>query len=204
MNLKKRLKWIRVLAVLAILVSLYLTFQHFEKGDSNFCVFGASFNCNLVNKSPYATVDGILYFLTYDLELATPYVSIPIPNAIISVLVFTFVFLAAGSLSMGKSFLGMERNALITTLKLILYLSLAYAIYLAYIEAFILLNYCIFCIALDVLIIVILWLVIGLHKGSSSPLKKSTKNRVRSVTKKTIRKVSRKRKVNKKKKRKRR
>jgi len=176
MQEKKRLQWIRVLSILAIVVSLYLVYQHYEKEDSEFCVFGEGFDCNIVNKSPYANVDGFLYFLVFDKLWDIPYIEIPIPNALISVLVFVFIFLTASSLMKKQPFFGMGRKGLISALKIIMYVSLIYAAYLLYIEAYILLNYCIFCLTLDVLIIIILWLVLGLQaKGQAS--KKTVRKR---------------------------
>ena len=188
MDYKKGLTWIKVLSVLAIIVSAYLAYQHYEVEDSDFCVFGASFDCNIVNKSPYANVDGLLYFLVFDMEMDIPYVQIPIPNAILSIVFFLFLFFAARSLQHKKPLFGMQARSLIKLMKTLLYLSLAYAIYLVYIEAFILLSYCVFCITLDVIIVLALFITIKLshHKPARSmPARKAPVRRTVPAKRKT-------------------
>tara|TARA_Y100000310_G_scaffold144893_3_gene144227 strand:- start:42411 stop:42941 length:531 start_codon:yes stop_codon:yes gene_type:complete len=172
MNEHKRLYKIQVISIIAILISIFLSFHYYQPQTSNFCPFGESFNCNVINKSPYATIDGIFYFLTTDMNLDVPLVKIPLPNATVTLVIFLIIFGAAYSIGKNKPFWGMKREKLLQLLRVLLYISLAYAIYLAYVEAFILLNYCIFCILLDVCIIAALWLVIGIKKKAKKKVKR--------------------------------
>ncbi len=145
--MNKRILWIRIIAILAIIVSGILTHAHYKEDPSEFCVFGDKFDCDIVNKSPYSNLDGIVHFLNTDLGIPFPDLYIPIPVALISILVFSAVF--------ALSFKPKPR-----ILKTLMILSMLFALYLVYIEAFILLAYCIYCIILDILIIletILIW-----------------------------------------------
>ena len=183
MNDKKRLCWIQVLSIFAILVSLYLVNIHYFPDAANACLIGEPFDCNMVNKSPYARLDGILFFLYFDMNANVPLANIPIPNAMLWALTFLFVFAASRSLGRKKPFFGMNRKKTLNVLKGLLYVNLAYVIYLAYVEAFILYNYCIFCILLDILLVAILWLVIGLSSANPKKAVKRAKPRKRKKRK---------------------
>lgn len=139
--MNKRLLWIRIIAILAIFVSLFLTYAHYKEKATDFCVFGDKFDCDIVNKSPYSNLDGITHFLNTDLGIPFPDLYIPIPVAIISILVFSAVF--------ALSFRPKPR-----ILKTLMILSILFALYLLYVEIFILLAYCMYCIILDILILI--------------------------------------------------
>ena len=139
--MNKRLLWTRIIAILAIIISVILVNAHYKEETSEFCVFGDNFDCDIVNKSPYSTIDGITHFLNTDLGIPFPDLYIPIPVSIISILVFATIF--------ALSFKPKPR-----ILKTLMILSILFALYLIYIEAFILLAYCIYCIILDLLIVI--------------------------------------------------
>lgn len=145
--MNKRLLWIRIIAILAIIISGLLVNAHYKEESSEFCIFGDNFDCDIVNKSPYSKVDGIFHFINTDLGIPFPDLYIPIPVSIISILVFSTIF--------ALSFKPKPK-----ILKTLMILSILFATYLIYIEAFILLTYCIYCIILDILIIaetILIW-----------------------------------------------
>tara|TARA_Y100000310_G_scaffold28141_1_gene26785 strand:+ start:1471 stop:1989 length:519 start_codon:yes stop_codon:yes gene_type:complete len=160
----KKFKLIKIVSVLAILLSLFLIYEHYDPTPSQFCTFGESFDCNVVNKSPYSNIDGVFYFLGFNLGLPVPLLNIPIPVAAVSVLVFLYVFLSAGAIEKKKNLVGIKPARQLKILKWLMALSILFALYLFYIEKFILLMYCIFCIALDVLIFINAMLIYGVKK----------------------------------------
>ncbi len=145
--MNKKILWIRIVAILAIIVSGVLVNAHYKEDPSKFCVFGDKFDCDIVNQSPYANLDGVFYFISSDLGIPFPEFYLPIPVSIISILMFSLV-------------IGLTFKPKIKILKTLMVLSILFSIYLIYIEAFILLTYCIYCIILDLLIItetILIW-----------------------------------------------
>lgn len=173
MKEKTLLRWMQGIAILIMLISVYLTYIHYEKGVAGLCVVG-EFDCEVVNQSPYSRLDGVFYFLNYNLNLDVPDVKIPVPNSILGILVFLFVFLAARSIEKNHPLWGTKKS-LIKWTKVLIYLSLLYAIYLAYIESFILLSICSLCIALDILIVVELFFFVLYNRKISRVNKVKTK-----------------------------
>lgn len=156
----------KVIAVLAMLVSLFLVYEHFSEGAEQFCTFGESLNCGIVNKSPYASIDGILYFLLFDmgikqvqlLNLADygPFADFVTTNAFWGFITFLFIFFSVSAIEKKKRFFGMDARKQLRVLKWILWLSIFYALYLVYIELFVLKTICLFCVVLDALIVLTL------------------------------------------------
>ena len=110
---------IAVLAVAGVAVSSVSLYHHFSKSKTSFCDIGQSFNCDLVNRSPYSTFRGIPVALLgilghlLVLSLATVYrekAETP--------------FILAGAALAGFGF----------------------ALYLTYIEAFVLQAWCLLCL----------------------------------------------------------
>jgi len=163
MHSKKRHLWIRIIAVLAILISLVLVYEHYKKSPSEFCNIGKSFDCDIVNKSLYSTVDGLFYFLNYDLGLSwVPLLYIPIPVSIIGILTFLIVIGMSYKIENKKSFFNLKQKTQIKVLKWLMVFSIIFALYLVYIEKFVLLFYCIYCLTLDLLIFIEAILIKGL------------------------------------------
>ena len=149
MNKKVGLKIIIACSILAILVFSYLLYLHYEPTESEFCNFGESFNCDIVNKSIYSEIMGI-------------------PVSLLGVLTFIGV-LIFGSLSLNNfktkiNGLSIDSELMIKLIFWISVIGLLFALYLVYIEAFVLYSFCIFCLIGDILIIttlIISYLLMG-------------------------------------------
>lgn len=176
MHLPRRLQLIRILAVLGILISLFLTFQSYQEDKNSWCVLGTYFDCALL-ESPYATLDGIFYFLTVDMGASVPLYSLPIPNSVLFFLLFLFVFIVSLNIHAGRATYGMGQRKAAFVAKCLLYVAAAYTIYLMYVETYLLYSFCVLCAALTVLIFILLWLFIGLHLSFRSVLKRKRRNR---------------------------
>jgi uncharacterized membrane protein len=111
---------IAVLAVAGVGVSSLALYHHYGTSQTNFCDIGQNFNCDIVNRSVYSTLFGI-------------------PVALIGILGYAFLF-ALSTLC---------RNKAEMPLLLIMgaTLGLGFAIYLTYIEAFVLGTWCIVCLS---------------------------------------------------------
>jgi uncharacterized membrane protein len=113
-------RMIAIFAVLGIAVSSMSLDHHFRKSKTSFCDFGQSFNCDIVNRSEYSTVAGVPVALIGILGYA----------ALLAFATFyrakaeTPLILAAGSLA-----------------------GLGFALYLTYVEKFILATWCILCLS---------------------------------------------------------
>jgi uncharacterized membrane protein len=121
-------RMIAIFAVLGIAVSSMSLDHHFRKSKTSFCDFGQSFNCDIVNRSEYSTVAGVPVALIGILGYA----------ALLAFATFyrakaeTPLILAAGSLA-----------------------GLGFALYLTYVEKFILATWCILCLSSLALIFII-------------------------------------------------
>jgi uncharacterized membrane protein len=121
-------RMIAIFAVLGIAVSSMSLDHHFRKSKTSFCDFGQSFNCDIVNRSEYSTVAGVPVALIGILGYA----------ALLAFATFyrakaeTPLILAAGSLA-----------------------GLGFALYLTYVEKFILATWCILCLSSLTLIFII-------------------------------------------------
>jgi len=149
MNKKVGLKIIIACSILAILVFSYLLYLHYEPTESEFCNFGESFNCDIVNKSIYSEIMGI-------------------PISLLGALTFIGVLILS-SLSLNDfktnvSSLMINSELMIKLIFWISVIGLLFALYLVYIEAFVLYSFCIFCLIGDILIIttlIISYLLMG-------------------------------------------
>jgi uncharacterized membrane protein len=119
---------IAALAVAGIVVSSVSLYHHYGTSQTNYCDFGASFNCDIVNRSVYSTVMGI-------------------PDALIGI--FGYGLLLA---------LATFYRAKAETPFMLLIAStagLGFALYLTYIEKFVLATWCILCLSSLALIVLI-------------------------------------------------
>lgn len=111
---------IAVLALTGITVSSISLHHHYGTSQTSYCDFGESFNCDIVNRSTYSTVLGV-------------------PDALIGILGFAGL-LALATLYRAKA----ETPAMLLISSVA---GLSFALYLTYIEAFVLATWCILCLS---------------------------------------------------------
>lgn len=116
---------IAVLALAGVIDSGVALRSHYAKSKSAYCDFGESFNCDIVNRSMYSVVMGV-------------------PVALIGVLGY------AGLLALATLY--REKAETPVMLLLAAVAGLGFAIYLTYIEAYVLAVWCVLCVASLVLI----------------------------------------------------
>ena len=111
---------VAVLAIAGMVVSSISLQRHYAKSESTFCEFGEKFNCDIVNRSEYSSVMGI-------------------PVAGIGVLGYG-VLLALATV---------YRSRVETPLRLLAAAAagLVFALYLTYVEGFVLGTWCILCLS---------------------------------------------------------
>jgi vitamin-K-epoxide reductase (warfarin-sensitive) len=119
---------IALLALAGIVVSSVSLHHHYGTSQTNYCDFGASFNCDIVNRSIYSTVLGV------------PVALIGIFGYALLLVVATFYRKKAESPFM----------LLIASTA-----GLGFALYLTYIEKFVLATWCILCLSSLGLIVLI-------------------------------------------------
>lgn len=172
----KSYRWLQVLFILGMLVSLFLTYEHFSPSASKFCTFGSSFDCGIVNKSPYATLDGISYLMTVDFGWNIPlinltqygsFVELLISNAFLGFLTLVFLFFLLRAYKQNKKCLWVSANKTLTWMRGILIFGVLYGFYLFLIQHFLLKTYCILCIVLDIVLIISLIIVWRMYHGNS-------------------------------------
>jgi uncharacterized membrane protein len=111
---------IAILAVLGIALSSVSLDLHYRKSKTSFCDFGESFNCDLVNRSEFSTVAGI-------------------PVALIGVLGY-MALLAFATFYRDKA----ETPGILLVGSLG---GLGFALYLTYLEKYVLFAWCILCLS---------------------------------------------------------
>lgn len=149
-----------ILLILGMCASAFLLYEKFSPTASEFCTFGESFDCGIVNKSPYATLDGISYLLTIDYGLPIPLINIAdkspvlsllLSNAFLGLLALLFILLLINAHAHKSTIFNIKNP-----LKIAHYLlgfGVLYGIFLIYIQHSILKTWCIFCLSLDVILI---------------------------------------------------
>lgn len=142
-----------VFSFLAIVDGALLTYQHYSTSSSVLCVFGDSFNCNTVSQSAYSTVDNIFYFLAVDMGFSVPIITISIPIAVIAIVLFLMIKLHILHLWHGKKVGRFHPNHSIWAMRILLSISMVYGIWLVYVQKYILQTYCLYCLILDILIL---------------------------------------------------
>ncbi len=149
-------------------VSLFLVYEHFSDAPGEFCTFGSSFDCGIVNKSPYANIDGISYFLAVDLGMNFPVISLKevhwaldlfTSNAFLVFILFVILFVMYYTYKSKKDFLFIKNSRILLWEKGLIIFSIVYGLFLVYIQHFILKTYCIFCLSLDVILVLSLILI---------------------------------------------
>jgi uncharacterized membrane protein len=117
---------IAVLSVAGMAVSALSLQRHYAKSASAFCDFGEKFNCDIVNRSEYSSLVGI-------------------PVAAIGFAGYGVLLLLATR----------YRSRVQTPLRLLIaaWLGLGFALYLTYVEGFVLATWCILCLTSLALIV---------------------------------------------------
>ena len=110
---------IAVLSVAGMIVSSISLQRHYAKSATSYCEFGEKFNCDIVNRSEYSSVMGI-------------------PVSLIGV--------AGYGLLLALSTFYRSRPETPTRLLMAAAAGLAFALYLTYIEAYVLTTWCILCL----------------------------------------------------------
>ena len=111
---------IALLALAGIFISSLSLYHHFSKSKTSFCDIGQSFNCDLVNRSQYSMFHGI-------------------PVALLGILGYLLI------LSLATVYREKAETPFI--LAGIVLAGFAFALYLTYIEAFVLHAWCILCLS---------------------------------------------------------
>ncbi|OLD18887.1 MAG: hypothetical protein AUI85_04045 [Acidobacteriales bacterium 13_1_40CM_3_55_5] len=111
---------IALLAIAGAAVSSVSLYHHYDTSPSSFCDFGANFNCDIVNRSIYSVVFGI-------------------PVALIGIFGYG-VLLVLATLYRAKT--EVSRMLLVASLA-----GLGFALYLTYVEAFVLAVWGILCLS---------------------------------------------------------
>ena len=130
---------IAILAVAGIVVSSVSLQHHYGTSQTSYCDFGQSFNCDVVNRSVYSTVLGI-------------------PDALIGIIGYGLLLGLA-------SFFRTKAEARLMLL-VASTAGLGFALYLTYIEKFVLATWCVLCLSSLTLIFLITVLASLLVAGS--------------------------------------
>jgi vitamin-K-epoxide reductase (warfarin-sensitive) len=119
---------IAVLAAAGIVVSSVSLYHHYGSSKTSYCDFGENFNCDIVNRSTYSTVLGI-------------------PDALIGILGYA-TLLALATLYRSQH----DTPALLLLASVA---GLGFALYLTYVEAFVLATWCVLCLSsLSVIVLI--------------------------------------------------
>jgi uncharacterized membrane protein len=161
---KKVFTLLNILLIIGMADSVFLLYEHFAPSASKFCQFGQSFDCGVVNKSPYANIDGLSYLLTIDYKLPIPYFNISginaffdliTANAFLGFLTLLIIFGLNVARYKNRAFLGIAPKQNKKWVIGLLIFGIVYGGgYLFYIQHAILKTYCIFCIVLDITMVV--------------------------------------------------
>ncbi len=119
---------IAVLALAGMVVSSVSLQHHYGTMQTNYCDFGASFNCDIVNRSVYSTVRGV-------------------PDALIGIIGYGVLF--------GLAIFHRTKPETPLMLLIASTAGLGFALYLTYIEKFVLATWCILCLSSLTLIFLI-------------------------------------------------
>lgn len=133
-NYKKRWAAMMVFTFVAVLLTIQLLRLHWAPALSDFCTFGESFDCDVVNKSPFAKLLGL------------------------PVALWGFVYYVGLLLYLAYSY---YKNSYFATrlLRFSLGVGLAFSLYLSYLEAFVIQAWCIYCLGQQFIILLLngLW-----------------------------------------------
>lgn len=136
--MKSRLLISAILSFFGLFVTAYLTYQHFSAPNTSFCNVSAIINCDVVNKSTYSELFGI-------------------PVAILGFFTYALLFLGSFGLLRGWNWhhlsTKLSAHLVLSALKFIAAIGLAFSFYLTIVEFFVLQAVCIFCLTQQFLIL---------------------------------------------------
>jgi len=127
----------------------YLWYKKASGAGTSICAFNDKFDCDSVNASPYATVDGISYLLTFHWGLPIPFVALPIPVAALGTFLLLGILVTV-IVSRWTSY-GNDAN-LLTHIRRVLLIGCVFTFYLIGIQAWVIGTWCVYCLALDAFI----------------------------------------------------
>lgn len=146
-----------ILAILAIVTACYLTYLHYSSG-STFCDRIPGFDCGTVNKGAFSEFPP--WTFTWWIDAGYP----SVPNGILALISFSAV-LVLTILSIKTQNPSTEKK-LHNWLFLILSVSFLYGLWLIYIQKFVLKVWCLYCLVLDIIIILSLITIMYIRKKS--------------------------------------
>jgi uncharacterized membrane protein len=142
---------IAILAFLAMGVTGYLIYLHYEPSAAEFCNLNAQFNCDIVNKSQWSYI---------------AIGSVEIPVSIFGFLYYLGILIGCIGVLKCWKFTAIhkwfEPLKVIWLMRWFTYFGVLFTLYLTYIETFVLHTYCLFCVTQQVLILGILGLFIAI------------------------------------------
>jgi vitamin-K-epoxide reductase (warfarin-sensitive) len=119
---------IAICAAAGITISSFSLYHHYGSSKTTYCDFGENFNCDIVNRSTYSTVFGV-------------------PDALIGIVGYAGLLLLAT--------IYRTRTAAPMVLLIASLAGLSFALYLTYIEAFVLATWCVLCLSSLIVILMI-------------------------------------------------
>lgn len=130
----KLLSWlIFALAAAGLALSAVSLVNHYKKSATEYCDFGATFNCDIVNRSIYSELSGLIHPMSGGTNIGA-IGHVPVAG----------VGVAGYAVLMALSRLLTRRAAILMLIAALI--GWAFALYLTYIEAYILVVYCILCL----------------------------------------------------------
>lgn len=160
-----------ILLSFGILDALFLTYLHLSPDSSRFCGAG-EFNCDIVNKGAYSTIDGFSYFLVMDLGVSAPIIDLTgrngvldllLSNAFLGALVLSLVLFLVICFKKEKHIGELSPVGMLRLSRWLLFIGVMYGAYLFYIQKVILKTYCLYCLTLDVVLLLSLILLMLLN-----------------------------------------
>ena len=157
-KVRKILKWFIRLNFLAILITLYLVYMHYKPDASEICTFSDTWDCDIVNKSPYAEFFGV-------------------PVAILGLMAYLFLFAAAIGIARDMKFYKYLKFLRPIRLMWIMFgvtaVGVLFSGYLTYIELFVLEAICIFCLAQQIIIVIDIFMMLSILSAIDEGKKKN-------------------------------
>src|SRR3972149_3321235 len=125
---RKKIVALIVFLLLGLGMSGLLAYKHYApEGENDFCKFGKSFDCGIVNKSPYSELGGIFYLMAVDWGWSfVPQfmLEIGIPVALMESVVLIFSLYIAFKWYRGEQPFGWEGKKALTVLRVLFIMSL--------------------------------------------------------------------------------